>query len=65
VHDVRLSDRGEALFHRLAAAAVSHDRRLRTGLSDDEIATLDQLLDRLRRNVADPSLTDPLDRRPV
>jgi MarR family transcriptional regulator, transcriptional regulator for hemolysin len=63
VHDVQLSDRGEALFHRLAAAAVSHDRRLRTGLSDDEIATLDQLLDRLRHNVADPSPTEPLDRR--
>ncbi|HVQ93692.1 MAG TPA: MarR family transcriptional regulator [Mycobacteriales bacterium] len=65
VHDVQLSDRGEALFHRLAAAAVSHDRRLRAGLSDDDLATLDHLLDRLRHNVADPSLAEPLDQRPA
>jgi MarR family transcriptional regulator for hemolysin len=51
VHDVRLSERGEALFHKLAAVAIAVDRRLRTGFSDDEIATLDGLLGRLRRNV--------------
>ena len=51
VHDVRLSERGEALFHQLAAVALAVDRRLRTGLSNDDIATLAGLLDRLRHNV--------------
>lgn len=51
IHQVQLTEPGEALFHRLAAAAVTHDRRLRTGFSDDEIATLERLLDRLRHNV--------------
>jgi MarR family transcriptional regulator for hemolysin len=59
VHDVRLSDRGEELFHRLAAAAVTHDRRLRAGLSDDQLATLGHLLDQLRRNVTDAPAEDP------
>ncbi|MEN3361607.1 MAG: MarR family transcriptional regulator, transcriptional regulator for hemolysin [Mycobacteriales bacterium] len=51
VHDVRLSERGEALFHQLAAVAIAYDRRLRAGLSNDEIATLAGLLDRVRHNV--------------
>jgi MarR family transcriptional regulator for hemolysin len=53
VHQVRLTEQGETLFHRLATAARAHDQRLRTGLGDDEIATLEQLLGRLRANVAD------------
>jgi MarR family transcriptional regulator for hemolysin len=55
VHDVQLTERGEELFHRLAAAAVAHDRRLRADLTDEDLATLTRLLDRLRENVADPS----------
>jgi MarR family transcriptional regulator for hemolysin len=58
IHQVRLTEHGEALFHRLAAAAVAHDRRLRAGLSDDEIATLERLLDRLRHNVTDSPPAD-------
>lgn len=59
VHDVQLTERGEALFHRLAAAAVAHDRRLRAGLGDDELATLTGLLDRLRHNVTDGPASPP------
>jgi MarR family transcriptional regulator for hemolysin len=51
IHQVGLTDQGEALFRRLAAAAVSHDQRLRAGISEEEIAVLDGLLARLHRNV--------------
>jgi MarR family transcriptional regulator, transcriptional regulator for hemolysin len=51
-HQVELTEDGQRLFHRLAAAARVHDQRLRAGLDDDEIATLEQLLDRLNRNVS-------------
>jgi MarR family transcriptional regulator for hemolysin len=58
IHQVRLTDNGEVLFQRLAGAAVTHDRRLRTNLSEDEVATLESLLDRLRDNVTRPSTAD-------
>lgn len=52
IHLVELTERGEALFHRLRAAAGAFDRRLRAGLDDDDIAELERLLSRLRENVA-------------
>jgi MarR family transcriptional regulator, transcriptional regulator for hemolysin len=55
VHQVQLTDQGEALFHRLASAARAHDERLRTGLDSDELATLEHLLARLHDNVAAPA----------
>jgi MarR family transcriptional regulator for hemolysin len=60
VHDVQLTDRGEELFHRLAAAAGTHDSRLRAGFDDAELATLTSLLDRLRGNVAAAAPALPL-----
>jgi MarR family transcriptional regulator for hemolysin len=51
IHQVQLTEKGETLFRRLATAATAHDERLRTGLSSDEIALLEGLLDRLRQNV--------------
>jgi MarR family transcriptional regulator for hemolysin len=51
VHQVRLTEQGEILFHRLATAARAHDERLRTGLDEADIAALEELLDRLRANV--------------
>ena len=57
IHVVELTETGEALFHRLRAAAVGFDRQLRTGLADDELALLASLLDRLRDNVTDPGAT--------
>jgi MarR family transcriptional regulator for hemolysin len=53
VHHVELTADGEALFHRLRAAAVAFDARLRAGFADADLATLETFLDRLRDNVAD------------
>lgn len=49
---VELTDAGTALFLTLREAAVEHDRRLRAGLSDVEVAQLADLLGRLARNAA-------------
>jgi MarR family transcriptional regulator, transcriptional regulator for hemolysin len=54
VHQVHLTEQGETLFYRLATAARTHDQRLRAGLEDEEISTLERLLGRLRNNVAAP-----------
>ena len=51
VHIVELTPAGHQLFDRLREAAAAHDRNLRTGVSDDEVARLEQLLDRLHDNV--------------
>lgn len=51
-HRVELTDAGEALFHRLRQAVVAFDRRLRSGLKEDEIAVLRGMLEHLRGNVA-------------
>jgi len=47
-----LTDAGEDAFRRLRDVARRHDARLRVGLSDDEVATLADLLDRLQAAVA-------------
>lgn len=51
VQQVTLTTEGAALFDRLRMAATAHDARLRNGLTQDEVATLARLLDRMRRNV--------------
>jgi len=51
VHRVELTADGEAAFARLRAAAMEFDRRLRAGLTDDELGSVDRLLDRLAPNV--------------
>jgi len=51
IHQVRLTEAGEAAFLRLRAAAVGFDERLRAGLSDAEVTDLDRLLARLADNV--------------
>ena len=55
VHLVELTTAGDQLFLRLREAAVSFDRRLRAGLSDDDTTQLEHLLDRLRANVTRPT----------
>lgn len=55
VHRVDLTAAGETMFHRLRQAVMAFDRRLREGIAPDEIAVLSSLLDRLRRNVAQPA----------
>ncbi|GAB2511845.1 MarR family winged helix-turn-helix transcriptional regulator [Nocardia heshunensis] len=54
VHQVELTDSGDALFRRLARAATAHDQRLRAGFSDDEIDVLTDLLDRMQHNMNPP-----------
>ncbi len=51
VHQVELTETGEAMFARLRDAAMAFDQRLRRGLSEDEIASLEALLGRLEANV--------------
>jgi MarR family transcriptional regulator for hemolysin len=58
VHQVRLTEQGETLFHRLATAARTHDQRLRAGFGEDELATLERLLGRMRVNVADDAIPE-------
>jgi MarR family transcriptional regulator for hemolysin len=55
VHLVELTPGGEAAFHRLRAAASRFDRRLRRGLSDDDLALLGHLLHRLESNAGSPA----------
>src|SRR5262249_17731452 len=47
-----LTPAGDALFLRLRDAATSFDRRLRAGLSEQEVSQLEALLTRLRDNVS-------------
>ena len=51
VHVVELTEKGEAAFHRMRRAAAAFDRRLRSGVSDEDVANLEDLLSRLERNV--------------
>ena len=53
VHVVELTEQGESAFSRMRKAAVAFDRRLRSGLTEDEIARLTDLLERMRDNVSD------------
>ena len=55
VQVVTLTDKGNDTFLRLRAAAVAFDAKLRTGLADSDLATLETLLTRLSANVAAPA----------
>jgi len=52
VHQVELTEAGEAAFQRMRGAATAFDQRLRSGLSGDEVSQLEALLGRLAANVA-------------
>lgn len=51
VQRVALTDEGIALFERLRAVVVAHDRRLRSALGDEGAEQLTVLLDRLQAGV--------------
>src|SRR4051812_26643337 len=51
VQRVELTAEGDAMFDRLRGAAMAHDARLREGFSEDELAQLAELLDRLKASV--------------
>ena len=48
---VELTPDGEAMFERLRGVALAHDERLRAALTEDELAQLAELLDRLKASV--------------
>ena len=52
VQRVELTQEGDAAFDRLRKVAVKFDQRLRTDLSDDELARVGDVLDKLARNVS-------------
>jgi MarR family transcriptional regulator, transcriptional regulator for hemolysin len=56
---VAITEKGDEAFLRLRAAAMDFDKRLRSGLSDTDLATLTTLLTRLSANVADPGAGGP------
>jgi MarR family transcriptional regulator for hemolysin len=55
VHVVELTEQGEAAFLRLRDAAVAFDRRLRRGISRDQVVELDAVLAQLAANVESDS----------
>jgi MarR family transcriptional regulator, transcriptional regulator for hemolysin len=52
LHLVELTPQGDVLFFRMRDAAMVFDQRLRTGLSQPDVDQLEELLARLRDNVA-------------
>lgn len=59
VHIVTLTEKGDQLFLALRTAAMTFDARLRTGLAESDLATLETLLTRLSANVGAPAQTGP------
>jgi MarR family transcriptional regulator, transcriptional regulator for hemolysin len=57
VQRVELTDDGIALFGRLRAVAMRHDKRLRSHLTDEEAEQLGALLEKLRAGVEDEAAT--------
>lgn len=55
VHIVELTSAGEQLFVRLRQAAMSFDRSLRAGVTADDRATFERVLDLLVDNVRTPT----------
>jgi MarR family transcriptional regulator, transcriptional regulator for hemolysin len=51
IHIVELTEAGEAAFLRLRDAAAAFDRRLRRGITPEQVAGLDDLLNRLAANI--------------
>lgn len=49
---VQLTNEGDAAFARLRKVAMSFDKRLRSGLSADELAAVGEVLDRLAANAS-------------
>jgi MarR family transcriptional regulator for hemolysin len=52
VQRVELTDEGDAAFDRLRKVALTFDQRLRNGLTEEELATVREVLDKLATNVS-------------
>jgi MarR family transcriptional regulator, transcriptional regulator for hemolysin len=59
VHIVTLTEKGDQLFLTLRTAAMAFDAKLRAGLADSDLATLETLLTRLSANVGAPIRPGP------
>jgi MarR family transcriptional regulator for hemolysin len=59
VHIVTLTEKGDQLFLALRATAMAFDAKLRTGLADSDLATLETLLTQLSANVGAPAQAGP------
>ena len=55
VHQVDVTELGEALFVRLADTVVAFDEQLRAGIAADDLAQLGRVLDRLATNATSQS----------
>ena len=53
---VALTQAGEELFARLRQVAATHDRRLRSQLSDEQTAQLAELLEKLQAGIDPPTI---------
>ena len=51
---VALTEAGDALFARLRQVAATHDRQLRSHLTDEETAQLAELLEKLQAGIEPP-----------
>jgi MarR family transcriptional regulator, transcriptional regulator for hemolysin len=56
---VTLTEKGDQAFQALAAVAMAFDAKLRTDLTDSDLATLETLLTRLSANAGTPDETGP------
>ena len=52
VHQVELTEAGEASFQRLLGSVAAFDQRLRRGVTEQELEAMSGILGRLRANVA-------------
>jgi MarR family transcriptional regulator for hemolysin len=57
VHQVELTEAGEAMFQRLLGAVTAFDQKLRRGLSNNELDRIGSMLNRLRANTSAPEDT--------
>lgn len=51
IQTVELTEKGETAFHAMRVAAVAFDQRLRHGVSEEELAGFERVLDKLHGNV--------------
>ena len=59
VQIVALTEKGDQAFQAMAATAIAFDSKLKAGLADTDLATLETLLTRLSANVGEPVEAGP------
>jgi MarR family transcriptional regulator for hemolysin len=64
VHQVELTEAGEAAFQRLLGAVTAFDQQLRRGFTNKEIDGVSSILARLRANAAGPGTAERTSKTP-